>query len=278
MTARASIACALLLALLGGSACVSRPVRRDVVQEDTLTVFLRSYSRWGSPVAQEYDQPLSIAPVRLAHILSRLDIRTPVKDGNERLPAIPTEFLYPMADAIAKALSQATPDEQVVVMAIRKTKNFYLFDRKHLTSLVAYARGEHLFIHLSRSEWEIPPRRKDKLPEPRVGEFPMPFRIYPGEAMAQIDKQSVAVDWRDPVFREPTRTQITPGGEVVRRTILMESPRSEWDEDEPRTEGVSLGELSPAQLRELADLEENRRRGLIDEASYRFQRSEILGR
>jgi len=276
MSWRVPIACALLL--IAGTACVSRPVRRDVVQEGTLTVFLRSYEKWGSPIPQEYDQPVNIAPVRMAHILSRLDIRTKVEDGNERLPAIPTEFLYPLAEAISKALSQATADEQVVAMAIRRTKNFYLFDRKHLTSLVAYTRGEHLFIHLSRSDWEIPPRRKDKLPEPRIGEFPMPFRIYPGEAMAQIDKQSVAIDWRDPVFREPTRTQITAGGEVVRRTILMESPRSEWDEDKPRTEGVGLGDLSPEQLRDLADLEEKRRRGLIDEASYRFQRGEILGR
>ena len=272
------MACGLLVVLLGSGACMNRAVRRDVVEDESLTVYLRSYSRLGSTVAQEYDQPVTIAPVRLAHILSRLDIRTRVEDGNERLPAIPTEFLYPMADAMAKALSEATADEQVVAMAIRKTKNFYLFDRKHLTSLVAYARGEHLFLHISRSDWEIPPRRKDNLPEPQIGEFPMPFRIYPGEAMAQIDKQSVAVDWRDPVFREPTRTQITPAGEVVRRTILMESPRSEWDEENPQGDTINLGDLSPEKLRKLADLEERRRRGLIDEASYRFQKKELLGR
>ena len=145
------MACGLLVVLLGTGACMNRAVRRDVVEDESLTVYLRSYSRLGSTVAQEYDQPVTIAPVRLAHILSRLDIRTRVEDGNERLPAIPTEFLYPMADAMAKALSEATADEQVVAMAIRKTKNFYLFDRKHLTSLVAYARGEHLFLHISRS-------------------------------------------------------------------------------------------------------------------------------
>ena len=276
MNARVPIVCLLLLALLGSSACMSRAVRRDVVQDDSLTVFLRSYEDWGSPVPQEYDQPVNIAPVRMAHILSRLDIRTKVKDGNQRMPAIPTEFLYPMADALSKALSEATPDEQAVAMAIRKTKNLYLFDRKHLTSLVAYTRGEHLIIHLSRTDWEIPPRRKDNLPEPQLGKFPMPFRIFPGEAMAQIDKQSVAIDWRDPVFRDPTRTQITAGGEVVRRTILMESPLSEWQRD--GGESVNLGELSPKQLRELADLEESRRRGLIDAARYRSQRAEILGR
>ena len=278
MPSRAPVACALLLVVLGASACVSRPVRRNVIQGDAITVFLRSENQWGSPVAKEYDQPVTIASVRLAHILSRLDIRTPVEDGNDRLPAIPTEFLYPMADAMAKALAEATSDEQVVVMAIRRTKNFYLFDRKHLTSLLAYVRGDHLFIHLSRSDWEIPPRRKDKLPEPSVGDHPMPFRIYPGTAMAQIDTQSVAVDWRDPVFREPTRTQITPGGEVVRRTILMESPRSEWAEDNPKGRGPNLEGMSPDQLRELADLEERRRRGLIDEANYRSQRDQILGR
>ena len=65
---------------------------------------------------------------------------------------------------------------------------------------------------------------------------------------------------------------------MVRRTILMESPRSEWAEDNPKGSGPNLEGMSPDQLRELADLEERRRRGLIDEANYRSQRDQILGR
>ena len=36
------------------------------------------------------------------------------------------------------------------------------------------------------------------------------------------------------------------------------------------------GRISADQLRELADLEERRRRGLIDEANYRSRRDQIL--
>ena len=45
--------------------------------------------------------------------------------------------------------------------------------------------------------------------EPEIGKHPMAFKIFPGTAMALVDKQSVVVEWRDPIFRNPTRTKIT---------------------------------------------------------------------
>ena len=42
--------------------------------------------------------------------------------------------------------------------------------------------------------------------------------------MALVSDQAVAIDWRDPVFAQPTRTRVLPSGEVVRREVLMESP------------------------------------------------------
>jgi hypothetical protein len=186
-------------------------------------------------------------------------------------------MLYPIAEGVSQALSEATPDEEVVVMAIARSKRFYVFDRKHLTSFIAYHRGEHLYIHLSRTEWEIPPRKKDDIPEPRIGEHPMSFKVFPGEAMAMVDTQSLAVDWRHSVFRTPTRTRVLPSGEVVRKEILMESPVREWEEEAPPS-GERLEDLGPDQLRDLADLEERRRRGQLTEAEYSVRRKAILAR
>jgi hypothetical protein len=43
--------------------------------------------------------------------------------------------------------------------------------------------------------------------------------------MSLVSDQAVAIDWRAPVFAHPTRTRVTPSGNVVRREILSESPR-----------------------------------------------------
>jgi len=87
--------------------------------------------------------------------------------------------------------------------------------------------------------------------------------------MTLVGPQEVAVDWRDPAFREPRRISVTPTG-VHRRTILMESPET------PAGEAERSGELSPAALRALADLEEARRAGRVSESEYQARRQEIL--
>jgi hypothetical protein len=66
-----------------------------------------------------------------------------------------------------------------------------------------------------------------------------------------------------------------PTGEVVRKTILMESPVEEWAKEEP-SDAPLPPDLSPDQLRALADLEEARQRGQITEAEYRARRRKIL--
>jgi hypothetical protein len=83
----------------------------------------------------------------------------------------------------------------------------------------------------------------------------------------------VAVDWRDPIFDRPTRTRMLAGGRVVRRTILMESLEDDTDYG-PRPQ--MNDDLSPEQLRALADLEEQRRSGAISEGQYNASRNRIL--
>lgn len=224
------------------------------------------------------DHPIIIAPSRLSHILSRVDVRLSVKEGQQRVPAIPLESLELIANGLAEGLREAGPSQRVVVYSIRRSKRFKVFDHDYLTSFIAYVKDENLFLHLSRTDWEIPPRREDKLPVPRIGNFPSKFRIIPGTAMKFVDQQAVAVEWRNSIFSRPTRTRISPSGKLIRRTILMESPEEEVEPSAP-----AVGEViaippgtSPKVLRELADLEEQRQRGEISELKYTQRRREVL--
>lgn len=275
----------LLLLLLPAplllSACITRQVRQDVYHKGRVDVFLRTDKRITSVVEKNYDQPVNIAPVRIAHILSRLDVRRPVSEGNHRVPAIPTDLLYSVADGVSRALSRADPNQEVVVMAIRKQRRLGILDDDYLTSFVAYVRGDRLFIHLSRTDWLVPKRHKNqKLPQPRVGENPTKLRIYPGTGMAIVDPASVSVAWRNPVFERATRTKILPSGEVVRKTILLESPgdqsTSDAESESPEATPQLPPGITPEQLRALADLEEQRIAGKITEAEFQKRQREIL--
>ena len=74
-------------------------------------------------------------------------------------------------------------------------------------------------------------------------------------------------------FRKPTRTRVTPSGKIVRRTVLMESPKEDTsDVSQP----MVSPELSSDQLRALADLEDARKTGKISETEYFKRRGAIL--
>jgi len=239
-------------------------------------------SRRGDNV--ELNHPMIIAPVRLSHILARIDIRLSVKEAQQRVPAFHIESLDLISRGLARGLSEAGPNQRVILYSIRREKRFGIFDSNYLTSFIAYVHGENLFLHLSRSDWEIPPRRKERLPEPKIGEFPSNFRILPGQAMKVVDEQSLAIAWNKKIFERPTRTRVTPSGKMIRKTILMESEEPEFDSDEEsdgaaaeRKDKLSIPAGTSAKaLRELADLEEQRQRGEISEYDYEQQRRKIL--
>jgi len=130
-------------------------------------------------------------------------------------------------------------------------------------------------VHFSHHDWEVPKSRDERTPEPRIGDSPQSFKLYSGTAMALVFDQAVAVDWRDPVFAHPTRTRIMPSGKVERSEILMESP-AEVDDKAGAAEKLPEN-LSPEQLRNLADIEEQRRDGKITETEYHVRRRAILG-
>ncbi len=271
-----------LLVAVVASGCISRPVKQVIHEDGPIDVYLRSDVRWiGGAVDKGYEHPVTIAPVRMAHILSRIDLRPTKKpllsfeDEKDRVGAIHTDMLYTIAEGLSKALAQADADQEVVVMAVRETKQWGIFDHDFLTSLVAYVRDDRLYLHFSRHDWEIP-RRSDRLPEPRPGDSGQRFRLITGTAMSLVADRSAAIDWRDPIFARPTRTRVLPTGEVVRSDVLMESPPEVDDLPEDPARRLP-DDLSPQQLRDLADVEEARREGRITEAEYRSARRRILG-
>src|SRR5262249_57550867 len=125
-------------------------------------------------VEQGYEHPFTIAGVRLAHILSCIDVEDESGKKRERRPAIPTEDLYPVADALAKALAKANSTQQVLVQSLRRTKHLGVFDRYFLTSLLVHAKDGRLVIQVGRTDWEVPKRRRDQLPEPLPPSPPPP--------------------------------------------------------------------------------------------------------
>lgn len=271
MIARRRLAFAVaLLTLL--AACAT--TKKTVFEQDGTKIML--VSKRGS--STRYDHPITISPVRLSHILARIDLRTSAKEGQQRVGAIPLESLELIANAVAAALREAGPTQSVMVLSLRRDKRWGIFDQNYLTSFITYVVGDELFIHLSRSDWEVPPRREDNLPEPKIGQFPSSFRILPGRAMELVDPQAVAITWKDAVFEKPTRTRVGAGGKLMRREILMESP-----DDEPLPAASAPVEaapipanLSPDALRALADLEQRRRDGEISEGRYQSERRQIL--
>jgi len=262
-----------LLMAASALGCGARMQRETVFDQDRTQVELRSETLRGEPVPRGFAHPVVIAPARLAHILSSIDLREGTEEGGRR-PAIPTESLYTIAEGVSRALAKAGPDQELAVLSIRNQKHFGVFDRNFLTSFVTYLKGEQLYVHLSRSEWEIPDRKADRLPQPYVGEQVMSFRVLAAPGLSLVDSQAVAADWRNPLFGRPTRVELRPDGKVVRRTVLMESPPEL--EAAPADAEPLPQNLSPQALRQLADLEEQRRRGELTESYYEVRRREIL--
>lgn len=265
---------ALVLAPALASACITRPRYETAYDVARTKVRLRSESRLGNTVERGFDHPATISSLRLAHILSSIDVRGTEGDSNDRRGAIPLTTLFRIADGVSATLAQAGPDQEVVVQSIDRRKKTGIFDHWFLTSFVTYVQDDQLIIHLSHLDHEVerPDTPGTRIPVPRTDKPVEDFRVLPSPSITPVGPQVVAVDWRDPVFRLPTRIRTLPGGKVVRREVLMESP---VPEDELPV-GALPANLAPDTLRALADLEEERRSGTITESEYNTRRREIL--
>ena len=99
------------------------------------------------------------------------------------------------------------------------------------------------------------------------------IRAVPSSTMHAVGPYALAVRWRDPYFSQNRRPLNTKG--VRTRTILMETevPEGELGAQLP----TQLSDnLTPETLRALADLEEERRAGKLNETQYRMRRDDLL--
>jgi hypothetical protein len=269
-------ALALLAALaLSATACAGRYVREPVYQDPEISVVLRSEKKWQTVKAQGFSHPATVSALRVAHVLARVDVRMGSEEGNERTPAFATAALYKVGEEIARAFSKATPDQMVIVKAVRREKRFGIFHAKYLTSFATWMRGDDLVIHFSRVEWQMPKEDEETIPEVYVDRVGQSFKVLPAEGIVPNGDQELAADWRNPVFREATHVKVGADGKLLRRQVLMEgdAPAVEEKEAEPT---VLPADLPAATLRALAELQEKRTRGEISETTYHRERRDLL--
>ena len=273
MRSRRSLPLALLVGVVALLAACGPRYARTVVRDDgALKAVLRAQLRDGDPVPRGFSHPVTISGVRLAHILSRLDVRTGSDEegGGERRPAIATELVYELGNLLSEALARADPSQEVVIQALRKERRFGIFTQEFYTSLVAWVQGDALVVHLSSVDVLVPKGGEDEIREPVAGREVMAFKVLPAEGIVPVGPQAVSVAWRDPIFRDASAMRVAPGGKVIRRTILMEAPP-----EEVPAENLPVP-ADPATLRALADLEEARRNGAITELEYQERRRDLL--
>ena len=266
---------ALLAAVAAPLGCVTREINDIVFERNGVNIFLREYAKGLTPVGRGFQHPVTISAQRLQHILGAIDIR-----GREaELVGVRAVFdpsqLPTIAKGLAAALSKASANQEVAVQAIRKQMQKVIFNRKYITSFVAYVENDLLYLHISRVDWKIPSlETQTKLPMPRVDEHPMKFKVEPSEGMFQEGMYAISVEWKNPIFQR-TRRKLDRGGKRRERVILMEDPESPATRKQLLPAEL-LHRLTAAQLREIADLEEARAMGKITEGHYRRQLAEIL--
>jgi len=273
--ARTAGAAALLATALLTSGCLTRTVRTPVFDENAVEVFLRGEERVGSPVERHYSHPATIAPVRLTNMLARIDVRK--DDEKDRKPAIPTALLYPLGEGISRALAKADPNQEVVAMAQERKRSMAVFTQDYLTSLIVWVEGDKVFIKLGNLDTPLSSGPNDKPKEPQRDDIKSKIRAVPSDGISVENVQLVSANWRDPIFKDAGVLHVRAGGQVVRRTVLMDSGEESTIPPDP-TEGAPVPPqgLSPEALRALADLEEERRRGQVTEADYQSRRRQIL--
>jgi hypothetical protein len=137
--------------------------------------------------------------------------------------------------------------------------------------------GDKLYIKLGHLDSVMSKDPKDVVKEPKADEITGKARAVPSEGISAEGTQLVTANWRDPIFKDSGALSVRPGGQVVRRTVLMDSGEEVGTPAAPTTGApIPPQGVSPDGLRALADLEESRRRGELTEADYQSKRRAIL--
>ncbi len=270
-----ALAAGLFAAAAGcaGGPLGNRMVRTPVFQEGGIRVFLREHRRGGETQALGFDHPRTISSIRLSRILVGIDVREQVrKDKKSDLKAAVAPHLAgAIGEGMSRALQAANPDQEIVVMAVETRRRHNLFTADYLTSLVAWVTDDHLWIEFGDVDTRLSGDPSEKPREPVRGAGSGRFRVVKTPGIRPAGPHTVVAAWTHPAFSKAAPRRTKAGGREHRRTVLMEEAAAADD-----TPGGLETALSPAALRELADLEEERLAGTISEDEYQRRRREIL--
>jgi hypothetical protein len=263
---------AFVLPALLSSGCGPKLVVEPIHQTDEVRVVLRRTLEGGKAVPHGYEHPVTIAGVRLAHILASLSHED---SKGKRHPTVRTSHVYAVAEGLGKAFERAGPDDEVAAAVFSADRRFGIFTDDRVTSLRASFQKSQLRLEFYAIEQQLEdPGVANEAATYRIPTGPASgrrsFRMVPGHAMALEGDRVVVVDWRDPQFRKPLDLRIGASG-IRRRTILMEAP----GEEVPPVSQPPQG-LSDAQLRALDELDAGRRSGLIKEVEFQRRRRLVL--
>jgi hypothetical protein len=266
----------LLVASLLGAAvgCGPEVIRETVYESEGVKVQLRRTLEKDEAVPLGYDQPVTIADVRVAHILSSLGY---AGEKHGPRPAIRTEHLYDFAEGIAKALASAGPDDEIVAWSLSREQRFVVFTDLRMTAMQIHAKDDQLFISFFSIEEDLDREGSGTPPEPplKLPNTEPPFTLKPDQAQARVDRRTLSIDWRNARYRKPTALR-AGGGRLSRRTIIMqeEPPDGEIDQGSP---ALSIPpEATDAQMRAFDQLDAARRAGLVTEVEFQRRRRLIL--
>jgi hypothetical protein len=271
------VACAALAAVLLAG-CGPKLVRTPVFQKDKpgVRVELQRREKSGTVIARGFDQPATIADVRIAHILASLSFEDREK---KRRPAVRSEHVYDLAAGISEALAQATPDDVVAAAAFPEDRRLGIFSDNRVTSFLLHLEADSMQIEFMNIE---DPLEKEGA---KVGfqEYQIPselpalaptFTLPTGESITRLGNRGVSVAWRDDVFRRPV-SLTGRDAKGKKRTVLMELPPEKeagaTAPKLPRPEG-----LSDEQTGALDKVDAARASGAITEGEYQRRRRLIL--
>ncbi len=262
-----------------GAGCGPKVLRESVYKSEIAEVRLRHVEEGGEPVPRDFQHPVTIAPVRVAHILASLSYED--RNGKQH-PVVRNAHIYPLAEGIGEALGRATPDDEVIAYARSRDRRLGIFSVDRITAFGVHMANSQLYLEFYAVEHRLEELEKEgrsydtplELPEGRGS-----FRLLPGKAQVAAGPRTLAIDWRDPHFRRPMG--LRRDGRLRRRTVLMEAEELEEDWDAEEELGTpparaSQPSTTDAQLRALDQLEAVRRAGLVSEVEFQRRRRLVL--
>ena len=173
-----------------------------------------------------------------------------------------------LAQGIAQALTQATPQQEVGAAAFPEDRRMGVFSTEKVTSFRVWFEGPTMMVEFF--EIEAPYEEST-----HGGSYQIPLKplridrhvsVRPGQGIQSRGRLTVAVDWRNPWFSRP----VARGGKIRRRTILMDAdevvPGDGLDDEiQPMS---APADMTDAQVKAIDQAEAARRSGMISENEY----------